>query len=62
MAAHKFKVGQLVTPLFSDLAEAKDATMTEPITNANSRAIQAYRQMAERCREMAAISSRRARA
>jgi hypothetical protein len=32
--------------------------MTEPITNANSRAIQAYRQMAERCRKMAAVSSR----
>ena len=32
--------------------------MTEPITKANSSAIQAYRQMAERCRKMAASSSR----
>lgn len=32
--------------------------MTEPTTNANSQAIQAYRQMAERCRKMAAASSR----
>ena len=32
--------------------------MTEPVTNANSRAIHTYRQMAERCRKMAAVSSR----
>jgi hypothetical protein len=32
--------------------------MTEPIANANSRAIDAYRHMAERCRKMAAVSSR----
>ena len=32
--------------------------MTEPITTANLRAIQTYREMAERCREMAAKSSR----
>jgi hypothetical protein len=32
--------------------------MTEFITKADSRAIQAYRQMAERCRKMAAVSRR----
>ena len=32
--------------------------MTEPITKANSRAIQTYRQMAESCRKMAAVSRR----
>ena len=32
--------------------------MTEPITTANVRAIQTYREMAERCRKMAAVSSR----
>jgi hypothetical protein len=32
--------------------------MTDPITNPNFRAIQSYRQMAERCRKMAAVSSR----
>jgi hypothetical protein len=32
--------------------------MIEPITNANSREIQTYREMAEKCRKMAAVSSR----
>ena len=32
--------------------------MTEFTANANSRAIEAYRQMAERCRKMAAVTSR----
>jgi hypothetical protein len=32
--------------------------MTEPITKANSREIQTYREMAERCRKMAAVSRR----
>ena len=32
--------------------------MPEPITNVNSSAIQAYRQMAESCRKMAAVSRR----
>ena len=32
--------------------------MTEPLADANFRAIETYRQMAERCRKMAAVSSR----
>jgi hypothetical protein len=32
--------------------------MTDPITTPNSRAIESYRQMAERCRKLAAVSSR----
>jgi hypothetical protein len=32
--------------------------MTEPITKANSREIRTYREMAERCQNMAAVSRR----
>jgi hypothetical protein len=40
-------------PAQQQRAAAKDSAMTEPITKANSREVQIYREMAESCRKMA---------